>query len=966
MNNFLKKIEFYFLNSFSEVANIWIFKNSVLVLDFEINGKKIAFDLKPDFSSKEILVEMFSRDNSKILQFLESEQGVKKSGGKYIIYKGFLDDSEVYVSIIKECILKMQAVKKDDLFEVNLLKDDSLLEHGTNFYENNLLKGSNKENSKKYSFNIIDVVERDVCIGCGACNVATDGKIRIFRNEIGIYQADKNDIENISSKDFQLANEVCPFTSISLNENELDVPNPIYRDLPYNEKLGRYSAVFAARKVNENELLQSSSGGMTSWLVNALFSSNKIDAVLHVGKSLSGELFEYKISYSIEEAEQNKKSAYYSITLAEVIDGLKKNSHLRYAIVGLPCFIKSVRLLAETDDFIKKSILYYLGLVCGHLKSSFFAEANAWQLGVPPEDIEQVDFRVKNESNLASKYDFLAKSKSDSKSFAKRSSSLVGGSWGYGFFQPNACNYCDDIFAETADVVFADAWLPEFTKDWSGTNVVISRNKELNQIFQNGLDHKEIKLSNIGVDEAIKSQAGGFRHRRDGLKVRLFNDLKDGQKIPLKRVEPSLENVPEWRIELIKQRQKISRLSLEYFKEAKKSKNLNIFLEKIKGEVELYKHIDNSKYPKVEKKKHYDVALFGWHYARNLGGALTVFALHQVLTENGMSVVVVPKPGNHKITSGNRPNYEILDKYYTYAKERPFERLHELRNYCDNFVLASDQLWAGKWISFKPEFEFLACGDKSVKKISVATSFGGDGERLPFDNDKKEIVSYNLKRIDHISVREPSGVDILKSVGVEGTQILDPVFLCSDKVYSLLKSQSKVSLDNEYVMGYILDFQESLINFAAKDVGDELNIKTNIFTTTMEHSKEKNTELEKKWNDLKGVDFYSYPSIADFVNLIANASFVVTDSFHGACMSVIFNKPFICAPRSTRGSSRFALFEQLGLKSRIVSRDGFDVRLVKEEINWEDVNKKLEKMRGESFLWMSKAFNRYMQRTNNF
>src|SRR5699024_1549087 len=102
------------------------------------------------------------------------------------------------------------------------------------------------------------------------------------------------------------------------------------------------------------------------------------------------------------------------------------------------------------------SIAYYVGLVCGHLKSQFFAESMAWQTGVSPERLSDVDFRVKNPGRSASSYDFSATDHSGD-THIRATASLAGGSWGHGAFQPEACNFCDDIFAETADIVFGDA-----------------------------------------------------------------------------------------------------------------------------------------------------------------------------------------------------------------------------------------------------------------------------------------------------------------------------------------------------------------------------------------------------------------------------------------------------------------------------------------------------------------------------
>ena len=47
----------------------------------------------------------------------------------------------------------------------------------------------------------------------------------------------------------------------------------------------------------------------------------------------------------------------------------------RYAVVGIPCFIKAVHLARAADPILRERIVYTLGLVCGHMKSARFAES---------------------------------------------------------------------------------------------------------------------------------------------------------------------------------------------------------------------------------------------------------------------------------------------------------------------------------------------------------------------------------------------------------------------------------------------------------------------------------------------------------------------------------------------------------------------------------------------------------------
>ena len=813
------------------------------------------------------------------------------------------------------------------------------------------------------AFQIRDVIEKDICIGCGACAVATDGAIRVTPNATGMYAANADDLSNLDRDQYELANAVCPFSDAAMNEDQLGPPQKSIEAMDYDSSVGYYKTFLAGRQRNDETLIGSSSGGLTSWLLTQLLRSGKIDGVIHAGKGadVGDRIFDYRLSFSTEEVDENRKSFYYSTTLADVIIKLRDFPGKRFAIVGVPCFIKASRLLANSSSYVDSSIKYYIGIICGHMKSSLFAESNAWQVGVPPTQLSDVDFRVKKPGKKSSQYEFSARSKLDGSVSSREASKLLGGSWGHGFFQPNACNYCDDVFAETADAVFGDAWLPKYRDDWRGTNILAIRNSELAEIFTSGSASGEIDVDEVTLEDAVSSQAGGLRHRRTGLKVRLYDDKRHGIPAPLKRVSPTVEGIAGWRMRLIRQRKTLSALSGVAFMRAKDENNLAYFMTTMKNEIGLYKYLEMRKYPDVKKRKFFDVALFGWHHQANLGGSLTVFALHQILEAAGLSVVVVWRPGRSNVNAGNRGNHEILKKYYKYSKLRSAEDLHELRAFCDFFVLASDQLWAGKWVPFEPEYEFLGAGDDSVTKISVATSFGGDGKRFPFDGEKAAIVTHLLRSIDHVSVREPAAVNILKDLGVEGTQILDPVFLALPSVYSELISHANVDIRSErFVLAYILDPERDLIDFGSIQVPMAVNAKSTHFMTTMKNSNKQEDKLAV-WTSFGEIEFTPYATFADLVKAISMAEYVFTDSFHGACLAVIFKKRFICCPKDMRGSSRFEIFEMLGLGNRIVSRDALGSVDIDRPIDWDQVESVLGPMRYRSLDWLSRAFKRKFQ-----
>ena len=113
---------------------------------------------------------------------------------------------------------------------------------------------------------------------------------------------------------------------------------------------------------------------------------------------------------------------------------------------------------------------------------------------------------------------------------------LFGSNWSDGLFKANSCNVCDDVSAETADVVFGDAWFPPFDKDWRGNNVIISRNPKITNIINLGKKNNEINLKKISDQDFIKSQWGGFVDRKERIRNRMIIKILSGEWVPKKRM----------------------------------------------------------------------------------------------------------------------------------------------------------------------------------------------------------------------------------------------------------------------------------------------------------------------------------------------------------------------------------------------------------------------------------------------
>ena len=445
---------------------------------------------------------------------------------------------------------------------------------------------------------IDDVVERGMCIGCGACSVATKGAVVVTLGRAGVFEAD---LSGASDVDRRVASRVCPFSDDAVDGNQLEPPS-MDGISEYDDRIGWFTKLYVGRRTSDDFLEGSSSGGVCTWLLKDLMDRGEIDAVIHVGgDSEIGQLFGYCISDSTEQLFARRKSIYSATTMRDVLEQVKHREQ-RFVLVGVPCFIRAARLLAAEDASLGLRIKYYFGLVCGHMKSQLYAESLAWQVGISPGQLEGVDFRVKSSGRAASDYDFAAWSTSSHQRVLIPTSALIGANWGHAAMQPEACNFCDDIFAETADVAFGDAWLAKFADEWRGTSLVVSRRPELDALLNEGAMAGYLDLESCTLDEAVEAQAGNFRHRRIGMDIRRADDIARGLSVPSRRSWPRGDAPSPRRERVIRRRRILSRMSLEAFQRAKVESDLGVYLEVMRQQINLYKRSEASYFTRILRK----------------------------------------------------------------------------------------------------------------------------------------------------------------------------------------------------------------------------------------------------------------------------------------------------------------------------------------------------------------------------
>lgn len=403
-----------------------------------------------------------------------------------------------------------------------------------------------------------DILSSGLCIGCGGCA----GEAGMRWDSSGHLQPASMDAPG------SIVTATCPFSPAARDEDAIAArrfPLAPHRDA----RIGRFEAAYVGHACEGDFRANGSSGGMATWVAAELLRAGHVDGVAHVAPAdpgADGRFFAYRISRDAAALRRGAKSRYYPVDLSRVLVEIRKVPG-RYAIVGVPCFIKAVHLLCAEDPALDERIAFTLGLFCGHMKSAFMVESFAWQMGLRIEDVAAVDYRRKDASRPANWYRAELMLRDGSRR-AQDWWHLADGDWGAGFFQNPACDYCDDVAAETADIAFGDAWVEPYASDGRGTNVVVVRTPLLHDMLLSGVAAGRLDLTSVDADLVAETQAAGLRHRREGLAWRLAT-RRAGLR-PIKRVAPRASRLPRRRLWVYRCRRRIAAWSPRLFRFARR------------------------------------------------------------------------------------------------------------------------------------------------------------------------------------------------------------------------------------------------------------------------------------------------------------------------------------------------------------------------------------------------------------
>ena len=355
----------------------------------------------------------------------------------------------------------------------------------------------------------------------------------------------------------------------------------------------------------------------------------------------------------------------------------------------------------------------------------------------------------------------------------------------------------------------------------------------------------------------------------------------------------------------------------------------------------------------------YDIGLVSLWTWENYGTCLTYFALYKVLKNMGYSIKLVDRPLNSYAapprisdTAGAKVGLFEKSPYQPSELQVPLETRGEMRSVaeeCETLMVGSDQFFNNEVNNNFGKICYFDWVPDGKRKIVYAASWGRD-EAWGTELDTK-LMFYYLSRFDAFSVREQSTVQFIKEAYKRESEfVLDPIFLCPREHYDNLAQGYEDDLHEGYIFSYTLEPTEEKAN-VLRSVSKKLDLPLHVISDP-HYSAE---YVKSSWTLPCEMNVCEERWIA----LIKNSSFIVTDSFHGMCLALIFKKPFIAISNPVRGATRFeSIGNLLHIEDKIIKNlEDIDISddSFFETVDYGQIEKILSSEKSRSEKWLSDA-----------
>jgi hypothetical protein len=339
------------------------------------------------------------------------------------------------------------------------------------------------------------------------------------------------------------------------------------------------------------------------------------------------------------------------------------------------------------------------------------------------------------------------------------------------------------------------------------------------------------------------------------------------------------------------------------------------------------------------------------HILRKIGCKVeTVNIYHKIkisdfFSKNGIKtifrkVIFVSNINNaYSLVQFRKENINLTRKVFFDVRD-----FYEYKFDLDACIVGSDQVWKDVFIDSEwVKIYFLDFLPNGINKIAYAASFGGD--TWTAKKNTTQYIRNALQQFNAVSVRELSGVKICSEIlGVKAQLAVDPSLLIGRDFWERVVDKNN---SNDHARNIVF----FLINKKKRKVFMQL--------IAMIKKKSGKEAREISRHNLLGRFFEPIPI---WLRKIKDAEFVITDSLHGICFSIVFEKQFIIyMPNKNETLTRIiSLLSQLGISERLISNANEEKvdNLLRDKIDYSQVNKRLEEMREGSMNFLKNALNR--------
>lgn len=282
-------------------------------------------------------------------------------------------------------------------------------------------------------------------------------------------------------------------------------------------------------------------------------------------------------------------------------------------------------------------------------------------------------------------------------------------------------------------------------------------------------------------------------------------------------------------------------------------------------------------------------------------------------------------------------------------KSQVYVSLEDLANKCsDNYgavLIGSDQLWLPANIA--ADYYTLNFVPDEMNSVAYATSFGVS--TLP--GDAAEMARRFLPRIKHISVREHAGQKLIKELtGRTVPVVCDPTLLFTGEEWMEIQQKDRI-IEEAYIFCYFIGGTQIHRDFVRR-LKKETGLKI-VALTHVDHY----MKCDEGYADYTPYDI----GPSEFLNLIRNASYVCTDSFHSTVFSILYKKEFFEFKRYTQNTKQSTnsrldtLFDLTGIRGRMLDGNENIQDCLNMKLDYEEVHKKLAAVREESYIYLEKS-----------